>query len=94
MVAAAPGRRRGWSPSAWSRVAGCQLFYFNAIERMPVGVALLLEYLGRVLVVGWLWLRHGQRPRRLTVAGAAASIAGLVAGARTWPGRPGSTRSG
>ena len=22
-------------------VAGCQLFYFNAIERMPVGVALL-----------------------------------------------------
>ena len=45
---------------------------------MPVGVALLLEYLGTVLVVGWLWLRHAQRPRRLTVAGAAASIAGLI----------------
>ena len=59
-------------------VAGCQLFYFNAIERMPVGVALLLEYLGAVLVVGWLWLRHGQRPRRLTVAGAVTAIAGLV----------------
>jgi len=59
-------------------VAGCQLFYFNAIQRMPVGVALLLEYLAAVLVVGWLWLRHGQRPRRLTVAGAAAAIAGLA----------------
>jgi drug/metabolite transporter (DMT)-like permease len=59
-------------------VAGCQLFYFNAIERMPVGVALLLEYLGAVLVVGWLWLRHGQRPRRLTVAGAVTAIAGLA----------------
>jgi drug/metabolite transporter (DMT)-like permease len=59
-------------------VAGCQLFYFNAIERMPVGVALLLEYLGVVLVVGWLWLRHGQRPRRLTVAGAVTAIAGLA----------------
>ena len=59
-------------------VAGCQLFYFNAVARMPVGVALLLEYLGAVLVVGWLWLRHAQRPRRLTVAGAAASIAGLI----------------
>jgi drug/metabolite transporter (DMT)-like permease len=59
-------------------VAGCQLFYFNAIERMPVGVALLLEYLAAVLVVGWLWLRHGQRPRRLTVAGTAAAIAGLA----------------
>jgi drug/metabolite transporter (DMT)-like permease len=59
-------------------VAGCQLFYFNAVARMPVGVALLLEYLGTILVVGWLWLRHAQRPRRLTVAGAAASIAGLI----------------
>jgi len=59
-------------------VAGCQLFYFNAIERMPVGVALLLEYLAAVIVVGWLWLRHGQRPRRLTVVGAVAAVAGLV----------------
>jgi drug/metabolite transporter (DMT)-like permease len=59
-------------------VAGCQLFYFSAIQRMPVGVALLLEYLGAVLVVVWLWLRHGQRPRRLTVIGAVAAIAGLV----------------
>ena len=59
-------------------VAGCQLFYFNAVATMPVGVALLLEYLGSVLVVGWLWARHGQRPRRLTVTGAAASIAGLI----------------
>jgi drug/metabolite transporter (DMT)-like permease len=59
-------------------VAGCQLFYFNAIARIPVGVALLIEYLGAVLVVGWMWLRHGQRPRRLTICGAAASIAGLA----------------
>jgi drug/metabolite transporter (DMT)-like permease len=59
-------------------VAGCQLFYFNAISRIPVGVALLLEYLGAVLVVGWLWLRHGQRPRRLTIAGALTAVAGLV----------------
>jgi drug/metabolite transporter (DMT)-like permease len=59
-------------------VAGCQLFYFSAIQRMPVGVALLLEYLAVVLVVGWLWLRHGQRPRRLTAIGGAAAIIGLV----------------
>ena len=45
---------------------------------MPVGVALLLEYLAVVLVVGWLWLRHGQRPRRLTIAGGVVAIAGLV----------------
>jgi drug/metabolite transporter (DMT)-like permease len=73
-------RRRAGRVAAFGlvAVAGCQLFYFNAIQRMPVGVALLLEYLGTVLVVGWLWLRHGQRPRRLTVAGAIAAITGLV----------------
>ena len=59
-------------------VAGCQLFYFNALQRIPVGVALLLEYLGSVLVVGWVWLRYAERPRRLTVLGAVAAIAGLV----------------
>jgi drug/metabolite transporter (DMT)-like permease len=58
-------------------VAGCQLFYFDAVQRIPVGVALLLEYLGTILVVGWLWVRHGQRPRRLTVIGATAAIGGL-----------------
>jgi drug/metabolite transporter (DMT)-like permease len=59
-------------------VDGCTLCYFYAIKSMPVGVALLLEYLGAVLVIGWLWLRRGQRPRRLTIAGAIAAIAGLV----------------
>jgi hypothetical protein len=29
---------------------------------------------GTVLVVGWLWLRYGQRPRRLTVLGAARRL--------------------
>ena len=59
-------------------VAGCQFCYFNALQRMPVGVALLLEYLGAILVVGWLWARHGQRPRRLTVVGSVTAITGLV----------------
>lgn len=59
-------------------VGGCQLFYFNAVQTLSVGVALLLEYLGLVLVVGWLWLRHGQTPRRWTLVGIALSVAGLV----------------
>ena len=59
-------------------VAGAQWCYFNAVARIPVGVAVLLEFLGVVLVVGWLWLRHGQRPRRLTIAGGTVAIAGLA----------------
>jgi drug/metabolite transporter (DMT)-like permease len=59
-------------------VAGCQVVFFNAVQRLPVGVALLIEYLGTVLVVGWLWLRHGERPRRLTVLGSLIAVVGLV----------------
>lgn len=59
-------------------VAGAQLCYFNAVDHLSIAVALLLEYSGSLLVVGWLWLRHGCAPRRLTVAGAAVSVAGLA----------------
>src|SRR4051812_46631709 len=59
-------------------VAGAQLCYFNAVQHLSVAVALLLEYSGTLLVVGWLWLRGGQRPRPLTVLGAAAAVGGLA----------------
>jgi drug/metabolite transporter (DMT)-like permease len=59
-------------------VAGCQLAYFNAVAHMQIGVALLIEYTAPVAVVGWLWARHGQRPRRLTVLGVLLAGAGLV----------------
>jgi drug/metabolite transporter (DMT)-like permease len=59
-------------------VAACQVCYFNAIARMDVGISILLEYLGIVFVVGWLWARHGQRPRLLTVLGGVAALGGLA----------------
>jgi len=59
-------------------VACAQVFYFNAVQRLSVGVALMLEYLGVVLVVGWMWARHGRRPRRLTVVGSVFALLGLA----------------
>lgn len=73
--------RKGWPTVALFgliAIALCQLAYFLAVERLSVGVALLLEYSGVLLVILWLWLRYGFRPRRLTVAGAALSVVGLV----------------
>jgi drug/metabolite transporter (DMT)-like permease len=58
-------------------VAACQLGYYNAIAHMDVGISILLEYMGIILVVGWLWVRHGQRPRPLTVLGGVAALGGL-----------------
>lgn len=59
-------------------VAGTQLAYFTAVGYMEVGAALLVEYTAPVLVLAWLWARHGQRPNRLTVLGALVAIGGLV----------------
>jgi len=73
-------RSQWWRVIAYGlvAVAGCQLCYFNALRHLPVGIALLLEYLAAVVVVGWMWLRHGQRPRRLTVTGGIIALAGLA----------------
>lgn len=60
-------------------VAACQFFYFQAIERLDVGVALLLEFLAPVLIVLFLWIRNRTRPAALTIGGAALSVVGLVA---------------
>ncbi len=59
-------------------VAGAQLCYFNAIQHLPVAVALLLEYSGALLVVLWVWVRSGERPRKLTVGGGLLALFGLV----------------
>ena len=59
-------------------VGTAQVCFFNAVQRIPVGVALLLEYSGIVGVVGWMWAVHGERPRRLTVAGTLVAVIGLV----------------
>src|SRR5213595_2109542 len=59
-------------------VASCQLFYFNAVSRLSVGVALLLEYLAPTMIVLWLWAATRRRPRALTALGTLLSLGGLV----------------
>ncbi|MDO3650124.1 EamA family transporter [Nocardia mangyaensis] len=59
-------------------VAGTQLAYFNAVAHMEVGTALLIEYTAPIAVVGWLWVRHRQRPGAATVGGAALGVVGLL----------------
>jgi drug/metabolite transporter (DMT)-like permease len=73
-------RRSAWQVTVYGLVgvAACQVCYFNAIARMPVGISIMLEYLGIVLIVLWLWVRHGQTPRPLTIGGGVAALGGLA----------------
>lgn len=59
-------------------VAACQLCYFTAVTHLSVGVALLVEYLAPVLLVGWLWLRTGTSPATMTLVGSGAALVGLL----------------
>ena len=59
-------------------VVGVQLLFYTAITRIPVGVALLIEYLAPVLLVAWAWLRTRRRPGARVLAGSVLAIAGLL----------------
>lgn len=59
-------------------VAGAQYCFFAAVSRMQVGPALMIEYIAPAVVVVLLWVRHGQRPGRVTLIGAAVAALGLV----------------
>lgn len=63
-----------------------QWFYFVAISRLPVGIALLLEYLAPVLVVLWVRFVRRQAVRSRMWAALALSILGLAIVARIWQG--------
>ncbi|HAN23411.1 threonine and homoserine efflux system [Microbacterium ginsengisoli] len=59
-------------------VAGCQILYFSAMQRMPVAMALLIQYLAPVLLVAVAWVRTRRSPSRLVLTGSVLAIAGLV----------------
>jgi drug/metabolite transporter (DMT)-like permease len=73
--------RTGWRQLLAYGVAAVavpQLAFFYAVDHLSVGVALLLEYLGLVLVVAWQCLVARRLPRRTTVVGIVLAVAGLV----------------
>lgn len=59
-------------------VTATQLFYFQAVAVMDVGLALLIEYTAPIAVVLWLWVRRGEKPTRRSILGALIAFAGLV----------------
>ncbi len=59
-------------------VAGTQLAYFAAIQRIPVGTGILIEYLAPLLLVGLVWLRSRRAPKAVVLVGSVVALVGLV----------------
>lgn len=73
--------RDGWPATVMFGAFGvgvAQVAFYQAVQLIPVAIALMLEYLGILLVVLWLWARHGQRPRILTWVGMGLALVGLA----------------
>lgn len=82
-------RRREWPVLLVYGVVGValvQLLYFVAVSRLPIGVAMLLEYLSAVLVTLWVrFVRRVSMPRVVWI-GVGLAVAGLVLVAQVWHG--------
>ncbi|GAB2570595.1 EamA family transporter [Leucobacter ruminantium] len=73
---------RGWRPVllfGLLAVAGCQLAFFISVRFIPPSLALLIEFMGPVLLVFWMWARTRVAPSPLTLLGAALAVGGLAA---------------
>ncbi|MFE0515410.1 DMT family transporter [Streptomyces sp. NPDC058964] len=67
-------------------VAGVQACYFAAISRIPVGVALLVEYLAPALVLGWVRFVQRRPVTRAAVFGVVLAVGGLACVVEVWSG--------
>ncbi|GGR12134.1 EamA family transporter [Streptomyces netropsis] len=67
-------------------VAGVQACYFAAIARIPVGVALLVEYLGPALLLGWVRFVQRRSVSRAAAVGVVLAVAGLACVVEVWAG--------
>ncbi|MFF3514185.1 DMT family transporter [Streptomyces sp. NPDC002573] len=67
-------------------VAGVQACYFAALSRIPVGVALLIEYLAPALVLGWVRLVQRRPVTRAAAVGVVLAVGGLACVVEVWSG--------
>lgn len=67
-------------------IAATQALYFFAIQRLPIGVTLLIEFTSPIVIALWFHfvLRHRARPA--VWAGLVMAVAGLAVVARVWEG--------
>lgn len=83
------GTRLPWGALALfglTAIAAVQAFYFIAVERLPVGIALLLEFMGPIVVVAWVrFVRRTILPRS-AVIGVLLSLVGLCIVVEVWSG--------
>ncbi|GAA4957384.1 hypothetical protein GCM10023238_25100 [Streptomyces heliomycini] len=79
-------RRPGLLAGSACSPCGVQACYFAAISRIPVGVALLVEYLAPALVLGWVRFVQRRPVTRAAAVGVVLAVGGLACVVEVWAG--------
>jgi drug/metabolite transporter (DMT)-like permease len=67
-------------------VAATQSLYFVSIERIPIGVSLLIEFTAPLMVALWFRFGLGHATRRTVWIGLVLALVGLAVVAQVWAG--------
>ncbi|BBB01815.1 putative membrane protein [Actinacidiphila reveromycinica] len=67
-------------------IVGVQALYYLAISRIPVGIAILVEYLGPALLLGWVRFVQRRKVSRAAVVGVVLAVGGMCLVVRIWSG--------
>jgi drug/metabolite transporter (DMT)-like permease len=67
-------------------VAAVQWLYFVSIARLPIGIALLIEYIAPILIALWAWAVFKEPVRRRIWAALFLALAGLSLVVEVWTG--------
>ncbi len=67
-------------------IALTQFLYYLAIERLPIGIALLIEFTAPLVIAIWFRFGLGQPTRRVVWAALLTAIGGLAIVAEAWEG--------
>ncbi|MGY1887021.1 EamA family transporter [Blastococcus sp. SYSU DS0753] len=67
-------------------IAMTQYLFYVAIGRLPVGIALVFEFTGTVLIAVYVWLVRREKVRRRVWAALVLSLSGLALVTEIWTG--------
>jgi len=67
-------------------VALVQWLYFVSIGRLPIGIALLIEYIAPILIAIWAWAVFKERIRRRIWVALVFAVVGLAIVVEVWSG--------
>ena len=67
-------------------VASVQWLYFVSISRLPIGIALLIEYIAPILIALWAWAVFKEPIRRRIWVALVLAVVGLAVVVEVWSG--------